>query len=214
MFLSKIKKLIFFHVPKTAGSSLKNFLVRNCKDGSYYNHLFYDLCLKETKYDIKSLGEKTNTISNPFFSHISQSEFVKLSEGLNLDLDNFTEIVIVRNPYDRLLSYYNFTLYNNYPTIDLLLDDLEKSVDLAHKIYFRSQLDYIKQPVSKNLMIFKYEELEKCEQFLQHYLNTSDELPEMNVTEYSKLTVLSDKTKERCYELFKEEFKLLGYEKI
>ena len=214
MFFSKIKKLIFFHAPKTAGSSLKNFLVRNCKDGSYYNHLFYDLCLKETKYDIKSLGEKANTISNPFFSHITQSEFVKLSEGLHLDLDNLAEIVIVRNPYDRLLSYYNFTLYNNYSTIDLLLDDLEQTSDIGHKLFFRSQLDYIKQPVSKNLLIFKYEELEKCELFLQQYLKTSDKLPKMNITEYSKLTALSDKTKERCYEIFKKEFELLGYEKI
>ena len=213
MFFSKIKKLIFFHVPKTAGSSLKNFLVRNCKDGSYYNHLFYDLCLKETKYDIKSLVEKTNTIKNPFFSHITQSEFVKLSEGLNLNLDNFAEIVIVRNPYDRLLSYYNFTLYSNYPTIDLLLDDLEHSNDIGHKLFFRSQLDYIKQPVSKNLLIFKYEELEKCELFLQQYLKTSDRLPEINVTEYNKHKVLDYKTKQRCYDLFKDEFEFLGYER-
>lgn len=213
MLLSKEAKLIFFHIPKTAGTSIKDYMIRNTKDGMFYSRLFYDRYIKHYDIKFKSFGEISQGISSPYFSHITQVECTELLKDLNFDFDGFSEIVIVRNPYDRLLSYFNFILYNNYNSIDKLLDSIEASSDIRHKIYFRSQLDYISKPITKNLKIFKYEEISKCQEFLQISLNTNESLSQKNVTKYTQALSLDQYLKDRCYEIFQEEFETLGYNK-
>lgn len=221
MFVSKKEKILFFHVPKTAGTSVTNFLYENCSDGKFYYNLNSELFLKEYTsvyhtnieniHPVKlARKEKSNNLIR--FMHLSQSEGSCILKKLDLNLDDFVEIVVVRNPYERIISYYNFILYRKYNNINQLLDAIELN-QVDPTLHWRNQLDYIKNPITRNLKIFKYENLNHCEEFLQTILNTTEKLPKLNVTKKQLVNDLDLDTKQRIYEMFQEEFELLEYEK-
>jgi len=84
MYLSLEDKLIFFHVPKNAGTSIVDLLVR--KFG------------------------KNNMISNSLdISHLTPKHLVML---YSMDLANFDLFMTSRNPYDSEISYYLYMVKN------------------------------------------------------------------------------------------------------
>ena len=99
MIISHKHKFIFFHIPKCAGSSI-----------------FYSLC-KNLKYhdsesraivndDIAILATNNSKASNSVISqHIS---FRNLNSCLNINLDDYYKFCFVRNPWDRVVSYYTY----------------------------------------------------------------------------------------------------------
>lgn len=212
MFVSKNKNLLFFHIPKTAGTSLRTYLYENCKDSKYFTQLTFSMFVQQYPNSGFRWRTTKQAFELPAYLHLSQPESNFIIKNLNFNLENFTELVIVRNPYDRLISYYNFVLYKNYNDMNKFLDDLELN-KIDPNLHFRYQLDYIKNPVTKNLKIFKYENLIDCEKFLQEIIGTDKVIPKMNITNNSYIETLEPYTKERIYKLFEEEFDILEYNK-
>lgn len=211
MFVSKTKKLLYFHVPKTAGTSLRQFLFNTCKDANFFSNLSFSMFIE--KYDENfAYSQIKQAVNLPAYKHLTQDESTFILKKLNLDFRDFFEFVIVRNPYDRVLSYYNFVLHKTYPTVNELLDDIESNT-VDPNLQFRFQLEYIKNPITNNIKIFKYEELNECEEFLQKYIGTNEKFPKLNVTKNNFVDELNVELKTRIYKLFEEEFDILGYSK-
>jgi hypothetical protein len=209
MFISKEKQILFFHNPKTAGTSLRDFLNKTCKDGNFFTHLFYEKYLN-SQFKINSMLNVVDPTFNIYFNHLSQQELLVLNKEVNFNFENFVEIVVVRNPIDRLLSYYNFIMHKTYKNISMFLDDIEKQ-KVDPLLCFRSQLDYVSYPLSSKQIIFKYEEMDLLHDFLKSHFNNDGSLPKLNITKQKFVNKLETSLVDRCHRIFKEEFEVLGY---
>lgn len=213
MFVSKNKKILFFHIPKTAGTSIRQYLFTNCSDGHFFTNLTLNIFIKEYNNNFNySILQKELKLP-PAYKHLTQPECNFIIQKIGLDIDNFHEVVVVRNPYDRLLSYYNFILYKNYDHLEKLLDDIEMN-NVDPNLHFRHQLEYVKNPITKNLKIFKYEDFFLCQDFLQSVIGTNKKIPKINVTKNNTMHQLTPKLKERVYKIFEEEFDIFKYSKL
>ena len=103
--ISKKNKLIFFHLPKNGGTSVSDLLLRN--ENYYYSWVIFSKILKRfTKKDNFFFDNFQNKI------HLLRShESVKsIEEKISPQIFNaYFKFAIVRNPYSRFVSRYNYT---------------------------------------------------------------------------------------------------------
>ena len=105
LVISKKNKLIFFHLPKNGGTSVSDLLLRN--ENYYYSWVILSKILKKfTKKDNFFFDSFQNKI-HLFRSH----ETVKsIEEKISPKIfNNYFKFAIVRNPYSRFVSRYNYT---------------------------------------------------------------------------------------------------------
>lgn len=142
--------LCFIHVPKTAGTTVQKSLGLNVDDAFY----------KRGKY--KDYGVCPQ--------HLTLTELSK-----EIDLSNFTIFSVVRNPFDRIVSEFEYhkecamTRDYHHLTFPEFVDTCLKIEPLKRKYIFDGHLelqtDYIcgEHPVK----IFKYENLQECFDWLR-----------------------------------------------
>lgn len=210
MFLSPQRKILFFHIPKTAGNSVKTSLGNKLPSHKDIAKHLSNAYLKIVSKNNSTLDLQTLKALPP--QHIDQVQARPIFDLLNLDLSDYFEFVIVRNPYDRILSQYN---YNNYHgNIDKFLDEYETSLKDTDSLWLKSQLAWINNPITDKIHIFKYEELDKCETELKKILKDENfSLFHVNQNKKAIKESFTSQQKQRCYQLFKEEFDILGYDK-
>jgi len=103
--ISHSKKFVFVHIPKTAGTSITNVLDTHC--------------------EVKS----ANDPSCPFYYHASAIELKNFFDEMKWDWNEYFKFTFVRNPWDRLVSYYEFTKQR----YEKLMNDKLLSTDLICK---------------------------------------------------------------------------------
>ena len=73
---------------------------------------------------------------------------------------------------------------------------------------------WVRDPLTTKLHIFKYQEIDAAWTTIRHILNVDlPDLNKKNVTEHKIINELSATQKNRCYELFKDDFESLGYDR-
>lgn len=176
----------FIHIPKTAGSSIRHH-IKELDNISLRNHH-----VDFGKIDVTKLG--VNCVENP----------------------DTIMFAVVRNPYDRFISAYNYIMNGGYHNgndtqnfiliKDLLLDEfLDRINDFKEKvIHFVPQYYFIDSRVN----IIKFEEKE--EGLKAYGINLNKHL---NKSKNKFITELTDEQKEKVYEAYKEDFEMFGYEK-
>jgi len=135
IFTINNKKILFIHIPKTAGTTIENFFLKhmdkNVSWPEYYPDLLYGY------HD------------NLHYQHLTMDEIfnkLKISK-----LDNFDFIFcIARNPYDRFISECN---WSNQSPSELIMKFKENNLFCHYKL----QIDFIKG-YEKNIKIYKYED--------------------------------------------------------
>lgn len=105
LVISKKNKLIFFHLPKNAGTSISDFLLRN--ETHYYGWVIFSKILKR-------FTKKDNFFFDNFqkkFLFFRSHETVKsIEEKISPKIfNNYFKFAIVRNPYSRFVSRFNYT---------------------------------------------------------------------------------------------------------
>jgi len=128
LVISKKNKLIFFHIPKNAGSSVSSMLL---KDEKYY----YSWVI------LSKILRKFRNTDNFFFDNFQRKIFLFTSHETvktiqdkisNEIFENFFKFAIVRNPFSRFVSRYNYMKLTN--TLreknfsDFLTKHIEKSL--------------------------------------------------------------------------------------
>lgn len=201
MVVSHRKKCIFIHIPKTAGTSIEQFI----KD--------------DNKNDLEYLGVRGNRSMHHFTA-------LELKMELKYIFDLYYKFSIVRNPYDRLLSEYYWTPIPNvgfkagkskFEFLNYVADTVKnkKYFDNIYNDHFIPQHQFLFN--NKKLLVnevFKYEDLSRASDYLKKKLNIEKELPYLN---NSKLNIKKDywnlRQKERIYKLYKNDFIIFNYEK-
>ena len=151
----------------------------------------------------------------------------KHSHAVMFENENSFKFCMVRNPYTRLVSFYNYTAHN------LIANSFEDFVcnHLYHpgkqlnpqvmKIY--KQIDTNLQPNNireleqcfdwNNRLVDKIFYLENIQEFLD-FFKIKDKFPQMNISTYDDhMAYYTEELKEKVYNFYKKDFEILGYAK-
>lgn len=197
MVFCREKKCIFIHIPKTAGTSIEQFLKENGKN------------------EIEYLGVRNNRS----LQHLTAFE---LSREIPHIFKSYYKFSFVRNPYDRLLSVYYWTPIPNvgYKYGKTKAEFLNFVTNILKNKRFFSNVyvdhfapQYLFLYGNKKLLVdevFKYEKLDESIQYLKQKLNIQNDLPVLNKSHVKK-DGWNERQKERIYKLYKNDFIIFGY---
>ena len=199
MVVCHIRKIIFIHIPKTAGSSIE--------------HLLRD----EGKYELDFIGVRNGRSTHHYMG-------IELKLILKELYPTYYKFSFVRNPYDRLISEYFWCRINNVghkfnKTFDEFLDYVEdviknkkffKPIENDHFIPQYSFLFFNNKLLVNN--IFKYEDLETVAPLIKKRLKIKTSLQHLNKSVKNEIT-LTQEQKDRIYNLYQIDFETFNYEK-
>ena len=187
-------KFIFIHIPKTSGNSLSFF--------------FKDLVDNEVIQITNNLGEKQGIsimceLTSNSIKHVEMDYYTKLYGDRIKDYYKFT---IVRNPYDRLLSFYFWSKGKDDQLFDRteFIEYIHRNDKVQHKyitpdmniIYFENLIGDLKQiPIFQNICDF-------------------DNYPRINCSANSYVdrdAIYDKELKDIVYTKYKKDFDLFGY---
>jgi hypothetical protein len=196
------RKIIFVHIPKTAGSSIENalgLLRSGCENGYGYKDIAgRPVALQHLLPDgiRKIIGEEA--------------------------FSRYTKFTVCRNPYNRIVSEYHWRVCNKIGRVrsfDGFLDEVENVIKNNlynnYSDHFIPQSDFIYDSEGNQMVdhLFRFEKLDKVEQLLQDNFGT-DKLKRLETSVPSReKIVLTNEQKERVYKLYERDFILLGYDK-
>lgn len=202
MYVSLKHRFLFYRIPKTASSSMLVALEP---------HL-----LKFSK-PLSEIYEKYVEI------HHTSSDSLRMLEKLQIPIsDRFKMIMVIRNPYTRLVSLYNYAseglASRNIQTFDSFLDVLDArnkkdsvALQLLKSRTYDSQLVWTNDPNTFNLHIFKYENLNSEE------IASCLGLPSLSLPKINSNLIPADQCelktyqREKIYSMYKEEFDCYAY---
>ena len=211
LFKFKEQKLLFIHIPKTAGTSIEYFFL-NKFNVDNKNILLTKKIFLHKEYKFESSGQ-----------HLKFNEIKAI-----IDVDNYEIFTVVRNPYDRFVSEMEYQLQitkfykNNNINKKKLLEDFIKwyfGVKSLRDIIFtnNNHYDHHKNP--------QYELLEGCHHLDVFHYETINEDFEKKFggkldNKYLKTVRLhyneyyTKETEAFIYNYYKKDFELFGYERM
>lgn len=215
MFVSLDKKILFWHISKTAGTTIRSVLSNLCPDGDESYKKIYHENMEHymTKRVINRWGK---WYDEDRFTHITQTDARPFFKAAGIDYQDFFCFTVVRNPYERFKSQLQYMNLLDMRSIDYYIDNYKDSLNVQMAGYwFRSQIDYVSDPLTDNIHIYKFEKLHELwgklkdyavdKPFNVHHINQN-----LNKNKYPIEFTL--KQKKKIYKLFEEEFDRFGYE--
>lgn len=198
------QKLIFIHIPRTAGTSILVKYTLPHFDNQKYNNIsdFDPKILRETSKEILSKSFK--------FTHFNFKSYHKYIKN-----NEYKIFTIVRNPYDRIFSYYKFHIYKLKinSEISLLNNEFEKFNQYLN-LYLKDEKFLLKRSqtyfllnenkiIDSNIKIIKYENLNE----------EIKDLPKLNasINFVSKKDVYNQENIKIVKEFFLEDFINFNY---
>jgi hypothetical protein len=196
------RKIIFLHIPKTGGTSVEKAL---------------NLLSKEYGYGINN--------NKKAMQHYDWHQYKKhLGEKI---FNKYYKFTISRNPYDKVTSDYFWLKniakveYDNFQnkSFDEYLDYCEHIVKnrlynlTIYHDHFKPQHRFIYDNNNKLMIdrILRFENFKYVSKFVNTRYNTN--LKHLNENKSKKKIILNDIQKNKIYDIYKNDFILLKYEK-
>ena len=179
LVISKKNKLIFFHIPKNAGTSISKALLKN--EIYYYPWIITSKLLRKFK-------QRTD---NFFFDNYQRKVFLftshesvrtienKISKKI---FDNYFKFAVVRNPYSRFVSRYN------YMKLTKTLKDSNFSVFLKKHIESSQYTDQQYKFLLKNDQTIGVNEILKFENINTEIYELSKKI-NFKISEFEKINI-------------------------
>ena len=195
------EKLIFIHIPKTAGTSLAFYFDKNTEDliPDKYGVLKHDkIKVIKTKIQNHKEYKKFTIVRNPYDRMVSWYFYLKnecLQSGLPLEKAfpcNF--IQWIKDPYGSLYAKQKLNIYKN-----------GKDINMG---YLDPQYTFL----DKDVVVLKYENLNND---LNNFFKKEIKLPIKNSTNHEYyLNYYNKYALEIVYDIYKEDFKRFNYKRI
>ena len=201
--------LLFIHIPKTGGTSVELYF--SSKFNIPLNNKSLHMHIKDELLLNKNMKIKSS------LQHITYNQIVEYSKIFNIDFNNIKIITIVRNPYERIISYFFFY---KLITIDTTP---EKVFDILNKYLISEKYDNHNIPQYKFITNYKGEIIQNI-----HILKTESLINDMNNLGYSNFNIfeniniskvnyynyLNSKSIEIINNFYHLDFILFNYDKI
>lgn len=142
--LSHEHKCIFVHIPKAAGISIEQvFLDALGLDFAHRDSLLLGIANRDGK------GPK-------ILSHLTAREYVECGYVSQGTFDAYFKFTFVRNPYDRVYSFYKYFGFANLISFDrFVIDELPRLFSDPRFIYFvKPMVEYVCDDSGKTLVDF------------------------------------------------------------
>tara|TARA_R100000781_G_scaffold90505_1_gene55956 strand:- start:11 stop:574 length:564 start_codon:yes stop_codon:yes gene_type:complete len=182
------EKLIFIHIPKTAGTSIRSYMARHCS------------------WD-------KNRVRQPK-KHASIKE---IKNEFPVEYETYKKFAIIRNPYDRIVSYFFYLKrLNNYYVrgidfkiwLNYLVDIKKENINNSELQKTFPQNSWVDDTVS----ILKFENLEKE---INSFFKKEIKLPKTNTSNHQNfLEYYDENSLNNVYNIFKEDFEKFNYKKL
>lgn len=214
LLISDKHKFIFFHVPRTGGTSIEQILQPQ-SNFIYRNKVMYD-------FVSKNFGNK------PFlkFYHSHTNAQVVKSAMKEQVFNHYFKFGVSRNPYDWFVSVYEYTkmaIINKTPHFSDLQDVVKKCNGFKDFVYWAGdnassfQYQYFFDQNENKIVdkIIKFENLQNELMQLQSYFNFAIDIPHVNSSSKGKSykKYYTPELTEIIYASLKKDFKLLEYDK-
>lgn len=188
-------KFIFIHIPKTSGNSLSLFL----KD-FIDNDVIHRSSIMGEKQGIDIICEKTK-------KDIKHVDITYYKNTYGEKINDYLKFTIVRNPYDRMLSFYFWSKGKNNQKFNRneFINFIKKTNSLQHKF------------IDNTFHIIHFEnlinELKNIECFKE--IVDFNNYPTLNASSNSKRNyneIYDKELKDLVFNKYKKDFELFGYE--
>jgi hypothetical protein len=215
MILDDNNKFLFIHIPKTGGSTIKNSLVYE-KSNNQYTSLRQVIQINQPKKLIKIDDEDRIINSHNSIYQISRS----------VRIDNYFKFAFVRNPWDRIVSYYHYLiqywdLSKDHPLTfrDWVLNSQSKEEHsfLDHHNARMTQFNYVSNPKTKELLldfIGRFENLQEDFDKVCKIIDIpSQKLIPINTSRHEHYTkYYNEDTKNIIGDYYRKDVEYFGYE--
>lgn len=217
MPISHNKKIIFIHIPKTAGQSMEIALGLDKKNELYgFEDGDGNRFSNEAGIRISGLERKKRKII--CLQHLGA---VEIKKKYKREIwDNYFKFAFVRNPWDRVVSEYHYISQQRKDLRELLGLSLGDSfIDYVNKINvskkIETQLSYISDE-NKNIIVDfagKFENLDKDFQKVCQKINFSGSLKKVNASGHKHYQeYYTEAAKRMIGRLYGDDIKAFGYE--
>ena len=207
MPISNYYKTLFVHIPKCAGTSVEKIL-----DMSTTNEYFFGestnlsgIYIPKEKFNEE---EYTNCVNKPP-QHMTYNEMCKVISNF----DSLFKFSIVRNPYSRLVSEYEYVKsYGMKSTFAELVECLEYEKSKRIKLFYghlETQTSYLENFDGK---IYRFENIQECMNDLKQYSPVTI-IPHANKREYTKqyMEYYTPELLEKVQKFYVEDFTNFNY---
>ena len=208
MPISYTYNLVFIHIPKCAGTTIEKIL-GTCTSRELYG-----------RTPTPRLGQYTTP------QHLT---YLQLKDKLNINWSDYHAFSVVRNPYSRFVSEYNYRkdLFEktkrpefNPRTFSNFIECLNK--DASHRIsaydgHLETQSSFLKNEtgsIESSVQIFKFEDLTSCWAMLEEKTGVKysiDLWSRKSNVEIPYQEFYTTETKNIIYNFYKEDFDNFGY---
>ena len=208
---------LFIHIPKNAGTSIKNNLRVISVSEKYVSKYRQD--------PIHLDPMSSHTLASAATSFVAHTPFNLLEKGMVSTFDR--KFAVVRNPWARVASLYNYSQSNTMKSFkgtwyyeepiswELFLDRMD-SFKMTPNYYWAppykhwgNQSDWVMERGKVKVDILRYENLKKD---LENYFDQSIDLPYMNKgPEVDYRTYYTDEQAEKIAKWFNYDIQLWGF---
>ena len=190
--ISYNKKFIFIHINKTAGTAVEQSLL---------------------EYGNKRVESKNDLEFELTYRQSQHFNYKKYKKYLGSEYDDFFKFTVVRNPFDRVVSYYlkNSINHHNLSFSDWVIDRYKNQNFQDYKRMYSDYTHWIN--IHDTDFILKFENLPSDFNILKQKLNLNCELEYHNVNK-SRLhykEYYDKNTKEIITNYFKKEINTFNY---
>jgi hypothetical protein len=195
------QKLIFIHIPRTGGTSIffNNTYIQ-------FNTNFNEIETKLKHLDIKNFRFHSKSP----FTHLAFTEYEKYTKT-----NKYKIFTIIRNPYDRIFSYYKYHIYKL--KINQEISSLDSEAEKFNKYlnYFLKDKKYLTYKTQTSFLVNNDKVIDPSIKIIK-YENLNEEiknLPRLNVSIdfISKKDIYIQENIEIVKKHFLEDFLNLGY---
>jgi hypothetical protein len=210
MVYSRKKKFLFIHIPKTAGTSLREVLNRNAAGSGLLNFISRRI----TRWN-PGLGQRFFYRWRTFEPHLHFSEAQDLLPSR--ELESCFKFCFVRNPYERLVSFFrHIEKHQTHPYHERVKNwgGFPGLVENLGELAEPSQLSYTLNLNGRPSMDFvgRFENIHQDFGIVAGRLGIEPELPHRNANPGSRWQdFYTGALRNQVYRFYEEDFSVFGY---
>jgi len=207
---------LFIHIAKNMGSSIEKYF--HIAD-EFQLFSLKPIGFTQLKFDFRGFSrDEVDSINYVTPQHLTAYQLKRLVPSI---WNKYTSFAIVRNPYERMVSEYNYIQkhdvtkckdFKNLSFREFILKTFALPPFVRHVIFdshFSTQKSFVVDSTGEIIVndILRFEDIES----IKNYLGIVDIPHELFYTKNSHMDYYDDELKELVYNFFKEDFDLFNY---